>query len=177
MVDHSVEFESVFLHGAGESRPDGGVAVLVEGEPAALEVDDRPFALGEPWLVRRHPASLACASRRLQAPLTCPVVTVSLTAPAAGNVTVMSTTTVREDTAGQYVACSITRNTSFDTDFIQRWRSPGVDGQDSQLAGTRVFAVAAGEAVTFRLVCKNLTPAASSNVYGPTIAAMFTPAA
>jgi hypothetical protein len=105
------------------------------------------------------------------------VVSVSLTAPAAGNVTVMSTTTVREDTADQYVACSISAGTAFDTDFIQRWESPGSAGSDSQLAGTRVFDVTAGQAVTYGLVCKNLSAGGSSNVFDPTIAAIFTPAA
>ena len=67
------------------------------------------------------------------------VVDVSLTAPAAGNVTLISTTTVREDTADEFVACSIADSTVLDVDYIQRWESPGPSGADSQLAGVRVL--------------------------------------
>lgn len=102
-------------------------------------------------------------------------VEVSLTVPAAGNITVFSTTTARETTADQFVACSIDESATFDAQFIQRWQSPGAVGKDSQLAGVRVFDVAGGQSVTYSLVCLN-TSGGTSEVFDATIAAMFTPA-
>ena len=85
---------------------------------------------------------------------------VTLTAPLAGVVIVNSTATASEDTAGNYVACSITTGTSLDNSFLQAWESPGVNGRYAQLAGTRGLGVTAGEILTVNLVCESSDPAA-----------------
>lgn len=103
------------------------------------------------------------------------VVDVAVTAPAAGNFTVFSTTTVRENTGGEFVTCSLTDGTTLDVSYIQRWQASGTAGQDSQLAGVRVFTVTAGQVVTYRLVCRNAS-SGSSDLFDATIAALFTPA-
>lgn len=57
-IDDPVEFQIVLLHRAGEPRPDGVVAVLVEGEPGALELEDGSSAIvevgGGSWAVVAH---------------------------------------------------------------------------------------------------------------------------
>ena len=103
------------------------------------------------------------------------IVSVSLTAPTAGNVTVWSTTIAEELAAGEFVVCSIAEGATTDSQFRQIWQSPGSPGVDSQLAGVRVFEVTAGQTVTYNLVCDNVS-GGSSTVFDATLAAMFTPA-
>ncbi len=106
------------------------------------------------------------------------VVGVTLTAPADGHVTVNSTTSAIEGTAGDGVQCSINLQATprvLDTDYTQQWESAGVDnGGRSQLAGTRVFTIAANTTATYELVCKVLGTV-DTDLFDSVLTAIFTP--
>jgi hypothetical protein len=104
------------------------------------------------------------------------VVAVSVTAPVAGQVTVNSTTSAVEGTAGDDVRCSITTGTSIDVNFQQYWESAGFPGIVSQLAGTRTFNIAADATGTYNLVCGHIGESGSSQVFDSVLTAIFTPA-
>jgi hypothetical protein len=109
------------------------------------------------------------------------VVSVTLTAPVAGQVTVNSTTNAVEGEAGVGVRCSI-KVTSFgtinsiDMDYLQQWESAGHTGDFSQLAGTRMFDIAAGATRTFSLVCDHDGTSLGASVEDTVLTAIFTPA-
>lgn len=64
MIDDPVHFKIVFLYGAGKTRPDRVVPILVEREPRRLEADDRLIALAECGGSVSH-ASKPCRWRRV----------------------------------------------------------------------------------------------------------------
>jgi hypothetical protein len=98
---------------------------------------------------------------------------VTLTAPVDGTVIVNSTVNANESTAGDTVLCSITTGTSLDNAFLQLWESPGSDGRYGQLAGTRGFAVTAGEELTVNLVCYHFGDSGSSDIRNSALTAIF----
>jgi len=98
---------------------------------------------------------------------------VTLTAPVAGTVIVNSTANASEDTAGDFVHCSITSGTTLDFTFLQFWESPGSDGSGAQLAGTRGFDVTAGEVLTVNLVCSQQGTSLSSTISDSALTAIF----
>jgi hypothetical protein len=105
------------------------------------------------------------------------VVSVTVTAPAAGRVTVNTTTNALEDTAGDTVLCSITSSTALDANYQQRWQSSGVfNGNSSQLAGTRTFDIAQGATATYNLFCRHSGTSGSTNLFDSVLTAIFTPA-
>ncbi len=107
------------------------------------------------------------------------VVSVTVTAPVAGQVTVNSSTSVVESVAIDTVRCSISAAASpplLDDDYLQWWESPGNVGILSQLAGTRVFDIAAGTTATYDLVCDHAGSVSSSDLYDSVLTAIFTPA-
>ena len=104
------------------------------------------------------------------------VVSVAVTAPVAGHVTVNSTTVAYEDTARDFVVCSITTGSTTDTDYPQGWLSSGTDGEFSQLAGTRMFEIAADATVTYNLVCEHIGTSGTSDLSDSVLTAIFTPA-
>lgn len=108
------------------------------------------------------------------------VVSVTVTAPAAGQVTVYSTTNASESTAGDTARCSITTAPTppvHDVDYLQQWESAGAGGgRFEQLAGTRVFDIAAGEIATYDLVCDHSGASGSSTLFDSVLTAIFTPA-
>lgn len=105
------------------------------------------------------------------------VVSVTLTAPAAGQVTVWSTSATGNSVAGEETRCTITVGATLDTSVLQRWESGGPNsGQHAQLFGMRTYTVPAGAPVTYNLVCDNVGPGQSS-VESTIMTATFTPAA
>ncbi len=107
------------------------------------------------------------------------VVSVTLTAPAAGHVTVNSTAVVADATAGDDVVCSINAMDgpplTLDPDHLQQWESPGPFGDFTQMAGTRRFEVAAGPA-GFELRCRHSGVSGTSLVLDSVLTAIYTPA-
>ncbi len=105
------------------------------------------------------------------------VVSVAVTAPVAGQVTLHSTTNAIEATADDNVRCSITTDTAnVDFDYVQWWQSPGSSGSQAQLAGTRTYDIAANTTVTYNLVCDHFGSNGGSNVAASVLTAVFTPA-
>ena len=102
------------------------------------------------------------------------VVSLQISAPVAGQVTVNSTARVQEVVAGDRVRCSITSGTAFEAPFLQEFQSPGTPGDLNQIAGTRTFDVAAGSTTTFSLVCVHLG-SGDTNLRASTLTAIFTP--
>ena len=103
------------------------------------------------------------------------VVSVTVTAPAAGRVTINSTTNAQDSTAGDTVLCSInvaTATPALNIDHLQQWESAGTEGGRSQMAGTRVFDIAAGEIATYDFVCVSVDTTLRDSV----LTAIFTPA-
>jgi hypothetical protein len=105
------------------------------------------------------------------------VVSLPVTAPVAGQVTVFSTTAVGDATANGTTSCYITTLETSDPGFLQRWNSPGNPGRHAQLSGVRTFDIAAGATVDYNLVCKHGGAGAFSNLESTVISAIFTPAA
>jgi len=104
------------------------------------------------------------------------VVSVPVTAPVAGQVTVSSTTGATESNQQDTVRCSITTGTTVDSDYLQVWQSNGPTAANSQLAGTRVFAIAAGTTVTYNLVCDHSGFTVDTILDDSLLSAIFTPA-
>jgi hypothetical protein len=106
------------------------------------------------------------------------IVSISLTAPVAGQVTVVSSVEAFESDAGDRVNCSINNAASMDDDYTQGFESSTPNGSGGHLAGVRTFSVAEGQAGIYRLVCERnptVGPGASS-VFDSVITAVFTPA-
>lgn len=103
------------------------------------------------------------------------VVSIDILAPAAGNIVANYATIVEQDDAGQTVECAINRNTSLGTTALQRFESPGANGGETTLSGTRVLSVTAGEQLTVYLNCRSSD--ASASTLNSLLNATFTPAA
>jgi len=88
-----------------------------------------------------------------------PMVTVQVTAPTAGQVTINSAANVFHNTAGGDVVCFILRSTDADPSLgtnilgAQWFESEGPSSNDGSIAGTRLFDVAAGSTTIFELRC------------------------
>ena len=106
------------------------------------------------------------------------VLSVTMAAPVAGQVTVMSTSALGDVVAGDETRCSISTGVAVETaGFLQRWESGGPNsGQHAQLSGVRTFAIAAGATTTYNLVCNHVGPG-SSNLESTFLSAIFIPAA
>ena len=81
---------------------------------------------------------------------------------------------------GDALGCTITTLNTIDFDYLQYWDSSGVSGPEgshAQMAGTRTFAVSAGQIGTYNLICYHYgTGSPSSQVGDPVLTAIFTPA-
>jgi hypothetical protein len=105
------------------------------------------------------------------------VLSVTMTAPVAGRVTVFSTSALGDIAQGEETRCTITTGTTLETGYLQRWESGGTDdGQHAQLSGVRTLDIAAGATMTYNLVCDHVGPG-SSNLESTVMSAIFTAAA
>ena len=103
------------------------------------------------------------------------VVSVTVTAPVAGQVTVFSTSALGDTVAGDETRCTITTGIALETGFLQRWESGGPNtGQHAQLSGVRTFDIAAGATVPYNLVCDHVGAGATS-MESTIMSAIFTP--
>jgi len=126
---------------------------------------------GQPFAVTARDASHSLS------PTASEVVSVTVTPPVDGNVTVNSTTSAVAGTAGDDVRCTITRASEVGTTNQQVWESGGTSsGDGAQLAGTRTFSADADTPATFRLVCDH-HGSGSASVSRSVLTAIFTPAA
>jgi len=80
------------------------------------------------------------------------VLTVSLTAPVDGHVTVNSEAVVTEGDTNQFVSCSLTNGDGFDLDRVQLWLST-TGNYSGNVNGTRQFDIGAGETGHYHLLC------------------------
>jgi len=103
-------------------------------------------------------------------------VSVEVTAPVDGHVTVNSSGQVSELSAGTYMLCSIGTTDLIDIDYRQVWESAGIYGSSAQLAGTRTFEVAGGSTTTFKLACQHLGIDLDTSIANIVLTAIFTPA-
>jgi hypothetical protein len=108
-----------------------------------------------------------------------PVVTVSVTAPVAGQVAVHSTASVKHFNAGSGVYCGIRLAAdplpAADDGFRQPWGQPTGWNGPGNLAGTRTFDVAAGETVEYALACAEVG-SDGGHIFSASLTATFTPA-
>jgi hypothetical protein len=142
------------------------LTVALAANSAGIEALDlaKPFAVGD-----RVASTTVTATASV-------VASVTVTAPVDGQVTVASTTQANEGFTGDGVECSITTGEFFDTSHVQRWESPGQDGQFSQLAGTRTYDIAADQTVTYTLECEHVGASPTSDLRDTVVTAIFTPA-
>jgi hypothetical protein len=110
------------------------------------------------------------------------VVSVQISAPVDGQVTLNSTTSVQEPDVGEFVICSIGIPQAIittDSDYHQTSRSPGGIGDEFVMSGTRTSDIAAGEGVTYALVCSHSQGSDGGDSAGlsdTVLTAVFTPA-
>ena len=135
----------------------------LESQVAALEAS-------EPFAVTGYDAAATVTA------IPSAVVSVTLTAPANGQVTVNSTTIADEETPNDAVGCSISANSTGDLNYAQGWESSGVSGQYAQIAGTRTFDIAAQATVTYSLVCAQNGVSNDAELRNTVLTAIFTPA-
>lgn len=150
------------------ARVDANEANIAANAADIAELDERePFAV----------TSVAPTSEEITEVAEA-VLSVTVTAPAAGQVTVTSASHAFLVDAGA-VQCSIgvaQTPAVLDGDFVQQWvRGGAEDGVVAQLAGARVFDIASGETVTYDLVCERTTPGLAV-VDFMVLTAVFTPA-
>ena len=100
------------------------------------------------------------------------IVNVTMTAPATGHVTVVTSGEFSESTDGHTVECSVLESVVAATGT--RWQSP-TGGDTAHLSVNAVFEIAAGQIVTYYLVCSNRN-GSSSTIWNPQMAAIYTPA-
>ena len=104
------------------------------------------------------------------------VASFDLEAPGAGSLVVHSSATASDQSPGAKIFCTISDAVELQAPF-QAWESAGNDGSIGQLAGTRVFDVAAGNH-TIWLVCQSATGSidpALGNVSGAVLSYVFVP--
>ena len=108
-------------------------------------------------------------------------VSVTVTAPAAGHVTLNSTAHVRNTTTdGAEIFCAIVLASAippsdlFDTESAQIFERGG-EGIDGNLSGTRTFEIANGATVEYALAC-NKTNEVGGEILIRNITAIYTPA-
>jgi hypothetical protein len=104
------------------------------------------------------------------------VLTVSLTAPVDGHVTVNSQAVVTEADTLKPVVCSLTNGDGFDLDRVQFWVTTSVTTPFGNVNGTRQFDVAAGETGHYHLLCQQ-DSSGSFDAYLDSVSmtAIFTP--
>jgi len=103
------------------------------------------------------------------------LVSLMVTAPADGQVTVDSATWVETNDPGGQLVCSISSGDAFDEQYAQIWVSAGAVGDRAQLSGTRTFDLTAGDAGEYHLFCRNEGDQIAQFVAG-TLTAIFTAA-
>jgi len=136
----------------------------------ALESQVAALAASEPFAVTGYDDAATVTA------IPSVVVSVTVTAPANGQVTVNSTTNADEDEPNDAVGCSISANSTGDLNYVQGWESAGVEGQYAQIAGTRTFDIAEQATVTYSLVCAHDGVTADATVRNSVLTAIFTPA-
>ena len=106
-------------------------------------------------------------------------VTVDVTAPVDGQVTLNSTAYVFHPTDGGDVLCAIFEddnippsNISFNTPSYQNWETSG-SGDEGTLSGTRTFDIAANTTITYSLACEELVD--GGEIVSGNLTAIFTP--
>jgi len=153
---------------AVETAQTAGVDPALLSRLDALETDVAGLDAAQPFVVTDSAANEVVSDERV-------VVSVVVTAPVAGDVTLHSTTYAVETTAGDRVRCSISESVTVDTDFAQTWDSPGSPTISSQLSGTRTFSISADATETYNLVCQSLGASGSASLFGSVLTASFTP--
>jgi len=101
--------------------------------------------------------------------------TVSLTPPVAGTVVVSSTANVSTESAGGVVSCSIGLPGLPTSGYTQTWESPGSNGSNGQLAGTRAFSVDGGALFEASLVCTTGGASPIATIRDSALTAIFIP--
>ena len=107
-------------------------------------------------------------------------VTVTVTAPVAGHVTVNSTAAVFHGVDGGDVFCVIVESTDIpptnifiNAESVQRFET-GLPSNEGSVSGTRTFAIAAGATIDYVLACEEFPE--GGTVRARNLTAIFTPA-
>ena len=146
-------------------------ALGVAGPTTDILIDVVGYTLKE---VRSAAVTARNVFERVETPFEV-VVSLPVTAPVAGQVTVFSTTAAGDVTPNGETLCYITTLTTSEPGFLQRWNSPGNIGRHTQLSGVRTFDIAAGATVQYNLVCAHGGAGTFSNLESTVISAIFTP--
>ena len=147
----------------------GGIDPAITARLDALESDVAFLELAQPFAVTSRNADESVTADDEV------VVSLTISAPVAGQVTVNSTTNGQESTPNELVRCSITTGTRLNGTVLQQFMSAGLPGYSAQLAGTRTFDVAAGSTTTFNLVCDHVGETNDALLTDSVLTAIFTP--
>jgi hypothetical protein len=102
------------------------------------------------------------------------VLSLELTAPVAGSVTINSHATIEEDDAASRTLCSINDTTAYNGTFGQVWEQDldPVNATFGEVSGTRTFQIGAGQHATYYLICLNV---GTVDIQFVQMTAIFTP--
>jgi len=151
-----------------------GRLVTAESKVATLETNTAALEAAQPFAVTNHRTVGLLLTSNPQA-----FVSVPVSAPVDGQVTINSTALVVHSVAGGDIFCAIFETANIPAVNInpgepsfQRWES-GLSTSGS-LSGTRTFDIAAGVATSYSLACERVTSGAQIN--SGNLTAIFTPA-
>jgi hypothetical protein len=101
------------------------------------------------------------------------VLSLTMTAPVAGAIVANYATIVDQGDAGETVECQVSTIAGLGSTAFQRFESPGANGSEATLAGTRRLTVAAGETIDVLVNCRSSDATASTR--NTQLTAIFTP--
>jgi hypothetical protein len=141
---------------------------------AALEAEVAALEASLPFAVTAHEGALTDLTSA-----TTEYVSVSVTAPADGHVTVNSTAYVLHSMDAGDVRCLITESTAIPAsissiDESSQHHESGATATQGTLSGTRTFAITAGATVDYVLVCREIGDGGS--IVARNLTAIYTPA-
>jgi len=152
--------------------------VDIDARLAALETATAANAAQVAVLDEAQPFAVTSASNNYEVlgSTNVVVVSVEVTAPVAGQVTVNSSNTAYGPWPGDIVNCSITTGTSVDLDYLQVWVSKELPFENGSMAATRMFDIDANSTVAYNLVCNHPGITPDAEMYDSVLTAIFTPA-
>lgn len=153
---------------------DGSVSVIVDVVGYHTKSNLRELAAAQPFVVTSTETSNTGPT-----PTPAAFVSVDVTAPVAGHVTLHSVASVGHFDEGGDVGCVLVKSSGIPNSLVAlnypsaQWWEAAKDATFANLSGTRTFSIAKGQTTSYSLACVGSSGAI---MYSRTLTAMFTPA-